>query len=137
MNRLSENTRRRLSGLAKFAAISGAGLAADILIFLALMTIGLSALLANLISATCAVSWVYFASVKRVFSYRGEFLASLFLGYLVYQAIAIAVASSAVELLVNSALPPLAAKLVILPLTFVSNYAFMAWLTRRGGSGSN
>ncbi len=115
-----------------FAAVSGAGLAADILIFLGLIELGLSALLANAISATCAVTWVYFASVKRIFSYRGQFLVRLFVAYLIYQALAVLAASGAVELLASTVLSPLAAKLMILPITFTANYAFMAWLTRQG-----
>lgn len=120
-----------------FAAVSGAGLAADILIFLGLMRIGLPALLANAISASCAVTWVYFASINRIFRYQGEFLIALFFAYVVYQVAAIAAASGAVELLTRGEMRPLAAKLVILPITFTANYVFMASLTRRGRSRQN
>jgi hypothetical protein len=128
---------QRVSGIVMFAAVSGSGLAADILIFLGLIKIGLPALLANAISATCAVTWVYFASVKRIFSYKGDFLITLFFAYVAYQVAAIAAASGAVELLARTEMRPLTAKLVILPITFTANYAFMAWLTRRGRSRPN
>lgn len=120
-----------------FAAVSGAGLAADILIFLGLIKLGLPALFANAISATCAVTWVYFASVKRIFRYQGDFLIALFFAYVAYQVGAIAAASGAVELLARTEMRPLTAKLVILPITFTANYVFMAWLTRRGRSRPN
>jgi hypothetical protein len=119
-----------------FAAVSGAGLAGDILIFLGLIEIGLPPLVANALSATCAVTWVYFASVKRIFRYRGEFLIVLFFAYVAYQVAAIAAASGTVEFLARTGMRPLTAKLVILPVTFGANYAFMAWLTRSGRSRS-
>lgn len=93
-----------------------------------LLVVGALPFSANLISATCAVSFVYFASVRRIFRYRGRFLFGLFLAYVGYQAIAVAAASLGVAWLAAYVAPPLA-KILILPLTFGANYAFMAMLT--------
>ena len=134
---MSPHGLRRLWSILLFALVSGAGLAADILIFLVLVESGVSVLAANAVSATCAVTWVYFASVKRIFSYRGTFLLGLFFAYLIYQAAAVAAASGLVGLLAASFMPPLAAKLAIVPVTFGANYLFMAWLTRRGRAPEN
>jgi hypothetical protein len=114
----------------KFAIVSGAGLALDFGIFIGLLAAGFLPFSANLISATCAVSFVYFASVRRIFRYRGRFLFGLFLAYVCYQAIAVAAASLGVAWLAAYVAPPIA-KVLILPLTFGANYAFMSVLTGR------
>lgn len=118
--------------IAKFAVVSGTGLVIDFAVFLALIALGLSSFRANLLSATCAVTFVYFASVRRIFSYGGSFLFGLFFAYLAYQAIGVTAASLAVSYLAQHFLLPVAAKLVILPVTFGANYIFMAVLTSRG-----
>jgi hypothetical protein len=87
---------------------------------------------ANAISATCAVVFVFFASVHRIFRYAGGFLAGLFLAYLTYQVAAVAAASAAVGYLVEQELAPALAKLVTIPVTFAANYLFMTLLTRAG-----
>lgn len=120
-----------LGRLARFAAVSGAGLAIDFLLFLALLAGGATAGYSNLLSGTAAVSFVYFVSVRRIFSYRGRFLLGLFIVYLAYQAAGVGLASWAVASLVAVQVPPLVAKLIILPVTFPANYAFMSLLTAR------
>lgn len=114
-----------------FGAVSGVGLALDVGLFLILIRAGLAPTIANLISATSAVTFVYFASVYRVFSYEGQFLLPLFGAYLGYQAAAVTAASLAVGYLSRQWMPPPLAKLAILPLTFSANFLFMAFLTRR------
>ena len=126
--------RAHLERLALFAAASGAGLAIDFLLFLALLAGGATPGYANLLSGTAAVSFVYFASVRRIFSYQGRFLLGLFAGYLAYQAAGVSLASWAVASLVAFQVPPLLAKLLILPVTFPANYAFMSLLTQRRGA---
>lgn len=123
--------RRHVGRLALFAAVSGAGLAIDFLLFLAFLASGTTAGYANLLSGTAAVSFVYFISVRRIFSYRGSFLLGLFIAYLAYQAAGVGLASWAVASLVAFQVPPLLAKLLILPVTFPANYAFMSLLTAR------
>lgn len=123
--------RAHLGRLALFAAASGAGLAIDFLLFLMLVAGGTTAGYANLLSGTAAVSFVYFTSVRRIFSYRGRFLLGLFAAYLAYQAAGVSLASWAVASLAASQVPPLLAKLMILPVTFPANYGFMSLLTAR------
>jgi hypothetical protein len=123
--------RVQLGRVALFAAASGAGLAIDFLLFLALLTGGATPGYANLLSGTAAVSFVYFASVRRIFSYRGRFLLGLFAAYLAYQAAGVRLASWAVAALAMLQVPPLLAKLIILPVTFPANYLFMSLLAAR------
>jgi hypothetical protein len=113
-----------------FALVSGVGLALDFAIFLLLVFAGLRPGIANLVSATAAVTFVYFVSTKQVFGYQGRFLFQLFVVYLVYQALAVAIASWAVVwILTEWTLAPASAKLLILPATFAANCLFMHWLT--------
>lgn len=125
---------RRLRGqagrLALFATASGVGLGIDFLLFLALLAAGASAGFANLLSGTAAVTFVYFASVRRIFRYRGRFLLGLFGAYLAYQSAGVSLASWAVAA-IAAYQAPLLAKLIILPVTFPANYLFMSLLTAR------
>jgi hypothetical protein len=113
----------------KFAVTSGLGLTLDVGIFLGLTSLGTASGWANLVSATCGVTFVYFASIYRVFSYNGERLVTLLLLYLAYQAVAVAAASWAVGVLALLT-SPIVAKLLILPVTFTANYLFMHLITR-------
>jgi hypothetical protein len=129
----SWNMRQIVGRVLGFAAVSGAGLALDFGLFLSLVEFQQRPGLANLLSATAAVAFVYFVSVKRIFAYQGRFLLGLFFIYLAYQAVAVAAASGAVDWLVAvHAVAPAIAKVLILPLTFSANFLFMSWLTRRG-----
>jgi len=112
-----------------FAAVSGAGLTLDICLFLALLSLKVPAFAANAASSFAAVTFVYFAAVRRVFRYGGEFHVAMFATYAAYQACGIALGSWAVQALIALGLPGAAAKLGIVPLTFTANYLFMAWLT--------
>ena len=123
-----------------FAVVSGGGLALDLSIFLLMVHLGFTPVSANFLSATIAVTFVYFASVSRIFSYQGRFLMGLFLAYLAYQAAAVPAASLAVGYLAVKWMSPPLAKLAVLPLTFSANYMFMAFLTHRrraAAEGSN
>ena len=113
----------------KFAVTSGLGLGLDVGVFAALTAFGVAPGVANLISAACGVTFVYFASVRRVFSYEGERLLSLFALYVAYQVAAVAGASWAVAELARL-IWPLAAKIAILPVTFSANFLFMQFITR-------
>ena len=114
-----------------FAAVSGAGLTLDICLFLAVLSLKVPAFAANAASSFAAVTFVYFASVRRVFRYGGEFHVAMFATYAAYQA-----CSWAVQALIALGLPGAAAKLAIVPLTFTANYLFMAWLTSNPGRWS-
>ena len=112
-----------------FAVISGIGWLLDFGVFWGIVRAGLDPFQANLISAGLAVTFVYFASVRRLFIYEGRFLLLKFLFYVVYQVAAIAAAS----LLIATIAPRLGAmlaKVAVTPLTLLTNFAFMTVLTR-------
>ncbi len=120
-----------LTRIAGFALVSGVGLAIDFGLFLALVEfLDVRAGVANLTSAAVAVTFVYFISVRRLFAYQGRFLLALFGLYVVYQIIAVAAASWAIDWLAANLVAPMIAKAVILPLTFTANYLFMTFITR-------
>lgn len=121
-----------LRRLLRFALVSGVGLGLDFLLFLALIALSAEPFLANMVSAACAVSFVYFASVRKIFRYEGGFMLGFFLLYLVYQAVAVTAASWGVSFLATRFVSPVLAKVIILPLTFGANYLFMTLLTRKG-----
>ena len=116
--------------LAKFALVSGAGLALDVSLFLILVNGGLHPAFVIFLSAATAVTFVYFVSTKRVFNYEGRFLLQRFFLYATYQFLAVISASWAVGKLVGIGIAPLLAKGLILPVTFSANYVFLDFLTR-------
>jgi len=116
--------------LLRFSLISATGLALDVGLFVLLVHLGLRAGYANFISASVAVTFVYFVSTKSVFEYAGRFLIPLFLLYVAYQALAVTVASWAVDAIVALDVLPILAKGLILPVTFSANYLFLDFLTR-------
>lgn len=120
-----------LKALVGFTLVSGIGLGIDFCLFLAFVHAGFDVAGSNFVSAACAVTFVYFASVSRVFSYRGRFLLPLFLVYLAYQVVAVLLASLAVKMIVRLGAAPVLAKIMILPFTFGANFLFMSLLTRR------
>ena len=121
-----------MSKVISFGFVSCAGLMLDLLLFAAGLKLAIPVMLANFVASACAVAFVYFASARRTFAYRGEFLFPLFWAYAGYQVIGVTLASLAVASLVALGLAPLLAKVAILPATFAANYLFMSFLTRRG-----
>ncbi len=120
---------RRLTG---FGLCSAAGLTVDCGLFLVLTWHAfLAPEWANLLSASAAVTLVYVLSVRRVFAYQGRFLLARFLVYALYQVMAISLASWGVGALARLGLWPIAAKLLILPFTFLCNFAAMHAITRQ------
>jgi putative flippase GtrA len=113
-----------LRKLARFALVSGMGLAIDVGLFLILLTVAWRAGYANFLSATSAVTFVYFVSTRHVFAYKGRFLIHLFVVYLLYQIAGVTAASWAVGFIVQLGLPPLLAKFLILPVTFSTNPSY-------------
>ena len=122
-------TRLHAVRLARFAVVSGTGLALDLILFLAQVSAHVPAFIANAVSSSAAVTFVYLVSVRRVFRYDGGFLVAMFAAYVAYQLCGIALGSWAVHGLIASGFAPIAAKVAILPLTFGANYLFMWWLT--------
>jgi putative flippase GtrA len=126
--------------LLRFGLVSGAGLAGDMILFALLRRAGMGNLAANAVSAGCAVAFVFFVSAHRVFFTPGRRLWAKFLVYLAYQALAVWLASLAVAFLAprlplparwadTTWLAGIAAKALILPVTFYTNFVFMARLT--------
>lgn len=125
------SSRTWLTRVVGFALVSGAGLAIDFGLFLALVELlNVRPGPANFVSAAAAVTFVYFVSVRRLFDYQGRFLLPLFALYVGYQVVAVAAASWAVDWLAVNVFVPAVAKLVILPVTFSANYLFMSAITR-------
>lgn len=119
---------RKLLG---FALVSGTGLLIDFGLFMLLLYAGLDAAIANFLSASAAVTFVYFISVYHVFSNGGRFLLPLFALYAAYQALAVSAASLLVGYLAAHWMPAPLAKLAVLPLTFTTNFLVMALITRK------
>jgi putative flippase GtrA len=117
--------------LFRFALVSGTGLTLDLILFLGLCSLGLRPFLANAIASATGVTFVYFASVRRVFRYEGRFLTAMFGTYALYQALGTVLVSWVVSTLILHGLHPVIVKAGILPATFCANYLFMRWLTSR------
>ena len=114
-----------------YGLVSGVGLTLDIALFLVLVRAGIAPFAANLVSSGSALTFVYLASVRRVFRYDGQFIVPLFTAYLLYHLCGTLVVSWVISTLVHSGIAPAMAKIGILPVTFATNYLFMSWLTRK------
>lgn len=121
----------RDSRIIGFALVSAIGLLLDFATFSALIGLRVPIFTANMCAGAFAVTFVYFASVRRVFAYEGRFLFGLLAIYILYQICGVSLASMAVNFLTGPHLPAIAAKVAILPLTFSANYLFMSFLTRQ------
>ena len=118
-----------LGRIVSFAGVSGAGLCLDYLIYTLLCSGGMTPGLANLISAATAVTFVFAVSVRRIFTGGDRRMTRLFSLYVVYQIVAVSLASYAVELATNALDGRfLLGKTAILPVSFTANYLFMSWL---------
>jgi putative flippase GtrA len=121
--------RFHLSRAFRYGLVSGTGLALDLSLFLTLVHSGASAFVANALSSAAALTFVYLASVRRVFRYHGQFAVELFAAYVLYHLCGTAIVSAAISELVRLGVAPALAKIAILPATFGANYLFMSWLT--------
>jgi hypothetical protein len=119
-----------LRKLLSFALISGVGLGIDFILFTMGIGLGASPTLSNLVSASAAVTFVYFVSVRRIFEYRGHFLYAKFLIYCAYQTIMVFLASAAIGALAARFGMPLLMKAATAPVTLLVNFLFMMYLTR-------
>ncbi len=130
---MSEVVRRAVSHrVARFAVVSGTGLAIDYAVLTILCELGMPAGWANVCSAATAVSFVFVVSARHVFESPRGFLIGPFLWYAGYQAVAVGLASLLVGGL-TTALDGryLIAKSLVVPLSFSANYLFMSWLFAR------
>lgn len=147
--------KRDSSRLFKFAIVSGIGWLIDVSLTLSLAGMGVAVFFANWVGALCAVSYVFVVSQYKIFSGQSGFKVHLFTAYLIYQILAISVASALVALVAVAALPvgdwlsanvmalinqtafdprvvaTAIAKVAVTPLTLYSNFIFMGWLLER------
>lgn len=114
----------------RFAVVSGLGWLIDFSIFALLNSLGFSVWLANIVGATTAVLFVFFASVRKIFQYNGHYILWKLLNYIVYQIIAIVCASLLIDFIaLQFGVLPIIAKIIVTPLTFYANFQFMSFLT--------
>jgi putative flippase GtrA len=122
--------------LSRFALISGLGWLIDFSVF-SLLCQHWPVYMANLMGASLAVLFVFFASLRPVFLYAGQQTSRKLLQYIVYQVVAIWLASLLIDALSvtlggmfgQASWLPLSAKVIVTPLTFVANFMFMRWLS--------
>lgn len=122
-----------MNQLANYTLIALTGFVVDCTIFAALhLMLSIPALPANLISATAAITLVYFTSAHRIFSYKGHLLLPKFAAYLAYQAIVIVLFSWLIAWLATTLpAPALWVKIGIVPLQFIMNYIILRELLKR------
>lgn len=114
----------------RFAVVSGLGWLIDFSIFALLNSLGFPVWLANIVGATTAVLFVFFASVRKIFQYNGHYILWKLLNYIVYQIIAIICASLLIDFIaLQFGMLPIIAKIIVTPLTFYANFQFMSFLT--------
>ncbi|MCZ2339372.1 MULTISPECIES: GtrA family protein [Citrobacter] len=114
----------------RFAVVSGLGWLIDFSIFALLNSLGFPVWLANIVGATTAVLFVFFASVRKIFQYNGHYILWKLLNYIVYQIIAIICASLLIDFIaLQFGMLPIIAKVIVTPLTFYANFQFMSFLT--------
>ncbi len=114
----------------RFGLIAGTGWLIDFCLFIALNWLGMPVWMANMLSASVAVLFVFFASVRRVFEYEGGYLFNKLIAYAIYQVIAIALASALIDMLARwFDIAPVGAKVIVTPITFYANFQFMSWIT--------
>ncbi len=100
------------------------GLSLDIATFLSLTHgAGVLPFWANIVGGALASTFVYYATVRRIFAYQGRFLMTKWLAYVGYICVALLVASALVQLIVSAwMMMPLVAKLMLVPVQFFLNY---------------
>jgi putative flippase GtrA len=130
-----------LARLVKFAGTSGVGVCLDYGIYGVLGALGVPASLAYVAGAATGLTFVFVVSLRHVFEAQQHFRWPMFWTYAGYQVVSVGLGALAVGLL-NEALNGryLLAKALVLPVTFCTNYLFMAWLlsdrgARRAGRG--
>jgi putative flippase GtrA len=113
----------------RFGLVSGIGLSLDIALFLTLVHAGVGAFGANILSSGAGLTFVYCASVRRIFRYDGRFIVPLFAAYVFYHVCGTLFVSWLISGVVHLGVAPAVPKIGILPATFTANYLFMSWLT--------
>jgi hypothetical protein len=127
---VEHSSTRNLSRLFWFGVVSGTGWLIDFGVFYLLIVTGHASALSNALSATVAVTFVFFTSTSNIFKSTNGFILYKFLAYLIYQSMAIIGASWAIQALsVAASFSPMIAKIIVTPITFYANFQFMSVLT--------
>ena len=122
----------------KFVIISGTGWIMDFGIYSSLVAYAVfSPLYSNLISATIAITFVFFISIYKIFLKQRRFVLGGFFIYLIYQALSIFLFSYLIDMtsdfimihyLLASNISSILAKCIMTPVTLATNYLFMRFL---------
>lgn len=145
----------RFARIGKFGVVSGLGLAMDFSVSVVLRELGAHPFVANLIGAACAVTFVFFASIRHVFAAQPARRGQKYAAYMLWQAAAVPAASLVIAMMTPMGeslaatgarhleqwgLDPIAriaarpsagfflAKCAFTPVTFYANFLFMGWL---------
>lgn len=115
----------------RFALVSGAGLTLDLGVYHALVYLaGVAPGVSNFFSALCGITFVYVVSGRFVFR-QNKFSFAKYLVWILYQILSIVFFSLMVYFLNSKmGLSPSLSKILTLPLSFSTNYIFMAFLVR-------
>lgn len=140
--------------LHRFTVISGIGWLLDLGVMSGLVAAETPVFLANLASASLAITFVFFVAQKRIFVNENGFLFRKFAAYFLFQALAVPLASLAIHALAGalgtvgladwapfiglipsgaarSVAVSLLAKGLVTPATLYINFVFMGWLLER------
>lgn len=106
-----------------FALVSGIGLTLDFVVYTALCASGLQPEYANVISASCGVTFVFFAASRHVFEGAQGWLLGPFVLYAAWQVLLILAASAAVGAMTDVFHGAyLLGKLAVVPFTLSLNF---------------
>lgn len=128
---------RRLAALRRFlafAVVSGMGLTLDFVVYTALCASGVEPEYANVVSASCGVTFVFFAASRHVFEGAQGWLLRPFALYAAWQVLLILAASAAVGFMTDVFDGAyLLGKLAVVPFTLILNFLVsQRLLTARG-----
>lgn len=116
--------------IVRFGFVSGIGWLIDFCFFVVLGLLGVPIWAANMLGASVAVLFVFFASVRHVFECEDGYLIGKLITYVFYQTIAIIAASLLIEALTRWLdLAPVLTKIAVTPLSFYANFQFMSFIT--------
>src|SRR2546430_12674862 len=110
-----EGLRYHAARALRFGLVSGLGLTLDVSLFLALVHAGVGAFEANIVSSAAGLTFVYCASVRRIFRYDGRFIVPLFAAYVFYHVCGTLFVSWAISRVVHLGVAPAIPKIGILP----------------------
>lgn len=114
----------------KYFYVSLIGLSLDMIIYYILLYIfNITVFSANLTSSFFAISFVYVMSTKKIFDKKGT--VGSYLIFIVYHVISINIYSYLVFYIhYNYEFTPLISKVLIVPISFITNFIFMTFLIK-------